>query len=39
MSGNTITTVTGIQIDVDKKMNFNAGVDGVPVAMNYFLSS
>ena len=39
MSGNTMTTVTGVQINVDKKMNFTAGVDGVPVAMNYFLSS
>ena len=38
ISGQEITTTTGNQILVTNKMNFRAGVDGVPVAMNYFLT-
>jgi hypothetical protein len=38
ISGQEITTTTGNQILVTNKMNFQSGVDGVPVAMNYFLT-
>jgi hypothetical protein len=38
ISGQEITTTTGNQIRVLRKMNFEKGVDGVPVAMNYFLT-
>ena len=37
ISGNSITTTTNVQIDINTKMNFTAGVDGSPVALNYFL--
>jgi hypothetical protein len=36
--GQQIGTTTGNQINVVNKMNFEQGVDGVPVAMNFFLS-
>ena len=39
ITGQQISTTSGVQIDVEQKMNFLDGVDGVPVAMNYFLSS
>lgn len=39
ISGQQITTTTGNQIVVEQKMNFQKGVDGVPVAMNYFLQA
>ena len=38
ISGQEITTTTGNEITVVQKMNFEKGVDGVPVAMNYFLT-
>ena len=34
---NTITTTTGVGINVKAKMNFTGGVDGAPVAMQFFL--
>jgi hypothetical protein len=37
VSGDTITTTTGLQINVTTKLNFIGGVDGYPVAMNLFL--
>jgi hypothetical protein len=39
ISGQQITTTTGEQINMLQKINFAKGVDGVPVAMNYFLLS
>jgi hypothetical protein len=39
ITGQEISTTSGTQINVEQKMNFLDGVDGVPVAMNYFLSS
>ncbi len=38
ISGQQITTTTGNQINVLQKVNFKNGVDGVAVAMNYFLN-
>jgi len=37
IAGNSISTTTGVQINVNTKMNFTGGVDGSPVALNYFL--
>jgi hypothetical protein len=37
ISNNVISTTTGVQINVPSKMNFTGGIDGVPVAMNFFL--
>jgi hypothetical protein len=37
ISGQEITTTTGNQINVETKLNLTKGVDGVPVALNYFL--
>ncbi len=34
---NEISTTTGVQINVPSKMNFLGGVDGTPVALNFFL--
>jgi hypothetical protein len=34
--GNTITTSTGVQINITSKMNFTGGIDGSPVALAYF---
>ena len=39
VAGNTITTTSGVQINVPNKMNFTGGIDGSPVAMNFFLLS
>ena len=39
ISGQEINTTTGDAIDVQTKMNFESGVDGHPLAMNYFLLS
>ena len=39
ISGQQITTTTGEQINMLQKINFAKGVDGIPVAMNYFLLS
>ena len=37
IANNTITTTTGVGINVKAKMNFTGGVDGAPVAMQFFL--
>ena len=37
ITGQEITTTTGRQINVLETMNFEKGVNGVPIAMNYFL--
>jgi hypothetical protein len=37
ISGQQITTTTGSQINVFRKLNLLNGVDGVPLALNYFL--
>jgi hypothetical protein len=37
ISGQQITTTTGVQINVFRKLNLLDGVDGVPLALNYFL--
>lgn len=39
VTSNTINTTTGNQINILAKTNFTGGVDGSPVAMNYFLLS
>ena len=36
ISGNTITTTNGGQINITSKMNFTGGIDGSPVALVYF---
>lgn len=38
IAGNTISTTTGVQINVSNTMNFIGGVSGSPVAMNFFLN-
>jgi len=38
ISGQQITTTLETKIDVLQVMNFQSGVNGVPVAMNYFLT-
>ena len=37
IAGNTISTTTGVGINVKAKMNFTGGIDGAPVAMQFFL--
>jgi hypothetical protein len=37
LSGNNISTTTGVQINVTAKMNFVGGIDGAPVALAYFM--
>jgi hypothetical protein len=37
IAGNSITTTTGARININTKVNFLGGVDGSPVALNYFL--
>ena len=37
IAGQSITTTTGVQINIQSKMNFTGGVDGSPVAMSLFL--
>jgi hypothetical protein len=37
VAGNTISTTSGVAINVTAKMNFTGGIDGTPVAMMYFL--
>ena len=37
VANNTITTTTGVQIQVKAKMNFTGGIDGAPVALQFFL--
>ena len=37
VADNYITTTSGFKIDVETKLDFKVGVDGIPVAMNLFL--
>ena len=37
IANNTISTTSGVQINVTAKMNFTGGIDGAPVAVMYFL--
>jgi hypothetical protein len=37
VAGNSISTTTGVQINVTSKMNFTGGIDGAPVALGFFL--
>ena len=39
ISTNQITTTSGGPININKRMNFKQGVDGSPLALNYFLAS
>ena len=39
ITGTEITTVTGNQINMEQKVYYKKGVDGVPVAMNYLLKN
>ena len=38
ISGSTITTTTNVAINTLQKVNFTKGVDGHPLAMNYYLN-
>jgi hypothetical protein len=38
IAGNTISTTTGVQINVTNKMTFIGGFDGAPLAMNFLLN-
>ena len=37
ITGSTITTTTDVAINTLQKVNFAKGVDGHPLAMNYYL--
>lgn len=37
VANNTITTTTGVGINVNAKLNFTGGIDGAPVALQFFL--
>jgi hypothetical protein len=37
MAGNSISTTTGVQINVTATMNFTGGINGLPVAMDFLL--
>jgi hypothetical protein len=37
IAGQQITTTTSVQININSKVNFTAGIDGYPVALNLFL--
>ena len=39
ISSDTITTTSGAPINVDATVNFNGGVSGSPIAVNYFIGS
>lgn len=39
IAGQTITTTTNVQININSKVNFKAGVDGYAVALNLFLNA
>jgi hypothetical protein len=39
ISGNTITTTDSSGITIDKPINFEAGLSGTPLALQYFLNS
>ena len=37
IANNTISTTSGVQINVTSKMNFTGGIDGAPVALGFFM--
>ena len=37
VAGNSISTTTGVGINVKSKMNFTGGIDGSPVALGFFM--
>ena len=37
IAGNSISTTTGVQININAKMNFTGGIDGAPVALGFFM--
>lgn len=37
IAGNSISTTSGVGINVKSKMNFTGGIDGAPVALGFFL--
>ena len=37
IAGNSISTTTGVQINVTATMNFTGGINGLPVAMDFLL--
>jgi hypothetical protein len=37
VAGNSISTTTGVGINVTSKMNFTGGIDGAPVALGFFM--
>ncbi len=37
IAGNSITTTTGVALQINAKMNFTGGIDGAPVALGFFL--
>ena len=37
VANNTISTTSGVQINVTAKMNFTGGIDGAPVALAFFM--
>ena len=37
IAGDTITTTTGVGLNVTSKMNFTGGIDGAPVALGFFM--
>lgn len=39
ISNREITTTNNLQLNVDAKLNLKSGIDGVPIAMNFFLNS
>ena len=39
ISSDTITTTSGAPINIDATVNFNGGVNGSPIAINYFIGS
>lgn len=39
VANNTISTTSGVQINVRSKMYFTAGIDGAPVALSFFLQN
>ena len=39
ITGNTISTGNGVAINMQSSVNFEKGVTGVPIAMNYLIHS
>jgi hypothetical protein len=37
IAGNSISTTTGVALNVTSKMNFTGGIDGAPVALGFFM--